>query len=70
MSGRGWHASGVGTQETPEVVRELLESVASRLGLTHGRWVCELVFEDGRLVKLYRHEGPVTLRELEARFEG
>ena len=52
----------------PEIVRTLLEAVGQRLGVNHGRWVCELVFEDGRLVKLYRHEGPVLPRDLEERF--
>ena len=53
-----------------EPVRELLESVARRLELVRGRRVCEVVFEDGRLVKVYLHEGPVLPRDLEERFGG
>lgn len=55
-------------RDPPEMVRVLLESVARALHADAGRWILELVVEDGRLVKVYRHEGPVLPRDLDARF--
>lgn len=55
-------------REPSELVRALLEGVGRRLECARGRWVVELVFEDGRLVKLYRHHGPVSARELDESF--
>lgn len=55
-------------REPPEMVRVLLESVARTLEADHGRWVIEIVLQNGRIEKLWRHEGPLLRRDLDERF--
>jgi hypothetical protein len=52
--------------ELPDFVRASIESVARfmRVGAT-GHGTLELQFQDGRLRRWYRHEGPAGAKDLE-----
>ena len=52
---------------TPDA-RALLELVAERLDAGSGHWRIDLEFQDGRLRRCFRHEGPLGANELEFRF--
>lgn len=60
-------AEPVGTEETPPLLRTLIEAVAAQLGMGRGHWRGEFIFENGRLRECYRHEriAASALSELE-----
>jgi len=48
----------------PPLLRVLLEELARRRHLSHGRGRLEFVFHDGRLAEWYSHDGPIPARAL------
>jgi hypothetical protein len=54
--------------EQPGILRDLLEAVAELMDADRGEWRLELLFENGKLRKAYRHEGPLRPDALSDRF--
>ena len=49
-------------------LRGILEYVAERLDVGAGEWRVELHFSDGRLRRMFRHDGPIKASVVDERF--
>ncbi len=55
-------------ESLPSLVREQLEQIAERMDIGVGPWRLEVEFEDGRVRRWFRREGPLGAGAL-VRFE-
>lgn len=46
------------SQELPDMLLTVLEEVARRMHADRGTWTLELRFQNGKLDRWFRHEGP------------
>ena len=49
----------------PRDLRQQVESIAGRMSAGEGHWTLEFVPQDGRLMRWFRHHGPIPPAVLE-----